>query len=181
MLSRPMNKKGLSIMIGYVLLVAIAVVIGVIVYAWLRTYIPTEIPSCPDGTSLFLKVTCEEENLSVKLDNNGRFDVSGYYIRGSNLSGEEVVATIDLGEYDYNNLYEGLGGVVLFKIGDTSNPGDTSGLKPGEDWTDVFNLSSQEVNFIEIVPARYQERKGKIVLVVCSKAIAREDIVCGGQ
>jgi len=174
---RPMNKRGLSIMIGYVLLITIAVIIGVVVYSWLKTYVPTEVPSCPDGTSLFVKgAPCEGENLSLTLENNGRFDVSGYYIRGKKDAGEDV-ATIDLGGYDYNNFYGEEGGVVIFKI---ANPGDEPGLRPGEEWTDVFNLSTQAVKAIEIVPVRYQERNGKLVLVVCSNSISREDVTCGG-
>ena len=44
MLSSRMSKKGLSIMIGYVLLVTAAIVIGVVVYQWMKTYLPTEVP-----------------------------------------------------------------------------------------------------------------------------------------
>ena len=34
------NKKAISPMIGYILLISAAVVMSVIVYTWLRTYIP---------------------------------------------------------------------------------------------------------------------------------------------
>ena len=47
------NKKGLSVMIGYVLLVTFAIIISAIVYQQIKTYLPTEDKVCPEGVSLF--------------------------------------------------------------------------------------------------------------------------------
>ena len=46
------NKKGVSEIIGYILLVAIVVTISIFVYQWLKTYVPQDAISCPDGVSL---------------------------------------------------------------------------------------------------------------------------------
>ena len=38
--------------IGYVLLISMAVAMSIIVYQWLSTYVPKDTPKCPDDTSL---------------------------------------------------------------------------------------------------------------------------------
>ena len=52
---RKLNKKGVSVIIGYVLLIAFAILISAGVYAWLKTYVPREPLNCPDGVSIFVK------------------------------------------------------------------------------------------------------------------------------
>jgi len=37
-----MNKKGISVIIGYLLLVSFAIIISGMVYVWMKTYVPTE-------------------------------------------------------------------------------------------------------------------------------------------
>jgi len=44
------NKRGVSIVIGYVLLIAISIVISILVYQALKTYVPKEALECSDGT-----------------------------------------------------------------------------------------------------------------------------------
>ena len=78
------DKKAVSVLIGYVLLVVFAVILAAIVYQWLRTYVPTESLNCPDGASIFISDANYCENaLSLTIKNNGRFDLAGYY---ANLS-----------------------------------------------------------------------------------------------
>src|SRR3989344_5928807 len=100
------DKRGISEIIGYVLLIVGAVAMGAIVFSWLKTYIPTEKLECPDDVSLFVKESsCVIDtstlittlNLNLNLKNNGKFNIDGYFIRGA-LSGEEQ-ATQDLSEY----------------------------------------------------------------------------------
>jgi len=53
------KKKGVSIMIGYILLISMAAAISVFVYGWVKTYVPKDISECPDGTSLSIKeISC---------------------------------------------------------------------------------------------------------------------------
>ena len=64
------GKKGVSIMVGYVLLVVIAVVMSVVVYAWLKTYTPADVKSCPEEVSLFVSsIEC------IDADNDGSDDL----------------------------------------------------------------------------------------------------------
>ena len=93
------DKKAVSVLIGYVLLVVFAVILAAIVYQWLRTYVPTEGLNCPDGTSIFISETSYCDNqLNLTLKNNGRFDVSGYFLHASNSSGEDIGTIVRVGE-----------------------------------------------------------------------------------
>ena len=42
-------------MIGYVLLVSLAIIMGGIIYTWMKTYVPKDALECPEGTSLIIK------------------------------------------------------------------------------------------------------------------------------
>src|SRR3989338_4079370 len=87
------QKRGVSVIIGYVLLVVFAMVISVGVYAWLKTYVPNEPLNCPDGVSLFVKESSFNSStsvLSIKIRNNGRFDVADYFIHAANTSPQQI-------------------------------------------------------------------------------------------
>ena len=66
-------------MIGYVLLVAIAIIMSMIVFQFIRTYVPKDIVDCPDGVSVFIQETeydCDDDTLKVTIKNNGRFNIA---------------------------------------------------------------------------------------------------------
>ena len=161
-------------MIGYVLLVTSAVVMGVVVYQWIRTYVPTAPLECPSGVSIFLReysYDCGSEELSITLKNNGRFNVAGYFIHATNSSTQEL-ATIDLSSY--TPLGEGKGGSVLFD--------STNSFEPGDQRTNIFDLSGLnigQIHSIEIFPVRFQEEEGKKRFVSCGDAKIKEVINCG--
>ncbi|MFA5258992.1 MAG: hypothetical protein WC979_08230 [Candidatus Pacearchaeota archaeon] len=77
------NKRGLSEMISYVLLIAIAIGISTGVFVWLKSYTNvTPVVDCEEGTSVLLEsYTCECEHelclMTLNIKNNGRFNVSG--------------------------------------------------------------------------------------------------------
>ena len=90
------SKLGVSVMIGYILLITLGIVMGVIIYQWMKTYIPKEPVECPDGASIYLKdYSCSSTNLEITIQNNGRFSLGGYFIKAANFSDQEV-PTIDL-------------------------------------------------------------------------------------
>ena len=82
-----MNKKAVSIIVAYVLLVTIAISLSVIVYSWLRDYVPSdEMPECPEGVSLIIQdYFCFEDNgdkfLNITLKNKGLFTIKGFVLR----------------------------------------------------------------------------------------------------
>lgn len=175
-----MKKKGVSVMIGYVLLIALGVVMGIIVYGWIKTYVPTEALECPDGVSILVKeyfYNCSENLLSIKLKNSGRFSLGGYFIHATNSS-EQELAAIDLSPYFLEKSNEQVvGGAVMFIEGE-QNP-----KEPGEEWDESFDLTKSpgfpgQAYLIEIMPARYQTKDNKIRFVNCGNARIEQELTC---
>jgi len=168
------NKKGISVMIGYVLLITFAVIMGVIVYQWIKTYVPRDALECSDGTSLFVKdyeYNCSINELTLILVNNGRFNIGGYFIHATNSS-DQVLATKDISEFI---MGERIGNAVKFSGADNSfKPGDSS-------QEHVFDLSTSnlgQVYSVEIIPVRWQVEDSNKKIVSCGKSKVKEIISC---
>lgn len=75
-------------MIGYILLVSFVIVIALLSYSWMKSYVPRETIQCSDGVSVFIKgVICDDlgegdYKITLTLKNNERFGVDGYFING---------------------------------------------------------------------------------------------------
>jgi hypothetical protein len=165
------DKKAVSLMVGYVLLVTIAIIMGAIVYQWMRSYVPRESIECPDGVSIYIKeVNCEVSGsdyiLNLSITNNGRFNVDGYFIRSA-AAADAAIAGDDLSE----SIVSGgssAGGVVRWP----------STLEPGRDASKaVFKLDSN-IAFIEVTPIIYETIENKIRLVNCGNAKVKEYVTC---
>lgn len=177
------NKKGLSVVIGYVLLIVISIVMSILVYQWLKTYVPTEALECSDGTSLFIKdvyYDCANQKLNITLENNGKFGINGYYIHASNKSGENL-STIDLS----NNITYGgnkTSNSVVFSLysGSTRPYNLLTPDEPGNTWVSTFDVSDYGTIYrIEIIPIRVQEVSNKNRSVACSNAkVIDDNIAC---
>jgi hypothetical protein len=175
MSSRAKPKKGMSVIIGYVLLVTFAIILGVIVFQWMKSYVPKPELTCPDGVSIFIKdYSCNSNILILDLENNGKFDVGGYFIYGTDSPTEEL-ATIDLSKNntDSNARLKPLG----IKFGNFILPGNT--LVPDKDETDKYNITGiSNLYSIEILPLRWQKENNRNVLVSCTDAKIKEVIKC---
>ena len=164
------KKKGVSIMVSYVLLVVFVIIIGAIVYQWLKSYVPTSALECPDGVSLFIKnaeFDSPTRQLIVTLKNNGLFNLTGYFIHATNSSDQEL-PIIDLSGYLNEAESPGtkLGNSVLFFVSPEN----------------IFNSNSEESYFfdipseigapilIRITPTRYQDVDERERFVSCSNA-----------
>lgn len=81
------NKKGISEMVSYVLLVVIAVGVSVLVFSYLKVYVPKgEKPTCQADISVVLKnYTCSyvsgTSSLTLTLENKGLFTIDAVYVR----------------------------------------------------------------------------------------------------
>lgn len=167
------KKKGVSPMIGYVLLVTFVIILSVVIYNWMKTYVPQEDLDCPDGTSLFIQdYSCSNDTLSITLKNNGKFNIGGYFIYATTQPDQEL-ATKDLTSYMTENFSS------LTPTGIKLN-GDLNSLIPSEEEVDVFNLSSYtgEIYSVEIIPIRWQKEGRVSRIVSCKNAKVREVVSC---
>ena len=169
------SKKAVSMMIGYVLLVSFAIIMGVIVYNWMKTYVPTDTVECPDGVSLFIRdIECYgvtgglDYTLSLNISNNGRFDVDGFYVRVT-TGPDQKLATKDISKKIVS------GG---------SAPGNfvqlTQKLSPGNKASFRFS-PIDEAYSVEIIPMMFRDVEGKIRLASCSDAKVKEIVECNAN
>jgi len=174
------SKRGVSIIIGYVLLITFAVIIGVIVYRWMKTYVPQEDPSCPSESSIFIESVnydCTSSTLTMKIINNGNFDMGGYFIYGSTDPNMQM-ATIDLTQANTYVNSRFPGGAIGVKFG-SFYYGDQNDLKPGESEVEIYDLSDVgRIYSIEIIPFRWQTKNRKVSLISCDNAKIEETIGC---
>ena len=164
------NKRGVSVIIGYILLVATAIVISTLVYQWLSTYIPKDPLECPNGVSVFVEETnynCTTNQLNFTLKNNGRFNIGGYYIHGTTAKNQTLAVT-DL--VPYNKL--DTGGAIVFEV-------DKNSLTPNSKINNSFDLSNatfSQIYSLEIVPIIFQDITNRTLS--CSDAKIKEPIIC---
>ncbi len=158
------NKKAVSEVVGYTLLIIIALGLSVMVYAFLKVYLPKETLQCEEDTALIVQdAACSFSStyseLNVTLINKGLFKVDAAYIRLGNLS-QKVKAQINK---NHTELY---------------GANNAIGLNPGEYFStsyDVtFAVSIAGSYILEVQPAVYQGRR----IVLCDKAIITQPIEC---
>ncbi|MEN7982125.1 MAG: hypothetical protein ABFQ65_01615 [Nanoarchaeota archaeon] len=174
------NKKGISIMIGYILLITSAVVMSAIVYQWMKSYVPKDAIDCPDGVSIFItdstctKLLDNTYELRINIRNNGRFDVGGYFIHATDREDQELAA-VDLSDH-FVTGGQVINNVISFipdvggEVKNYFNPGD-------DDRLGKFNYT-KKLYSIEVIPIRYQVMDNKKQLVSCGKAKIIENLNC---
>lgn len=169
------NKKGISVMIGYILLVVFILAISVAVYQWLRSYVPGQAIECPDGVSLFIdRATFYSGNSTLEINsvNNGNFQILGYFARIKKLQTDETFTT-DISGYLSGSSIGG-------KIGESITFGGSEGegLNPGESETNNFTIPPEieTIYSVRITPTRFQDIDGSRRFTNCGDA-ATEQIV----
>lgn len=173
------NKKAVSPLIGYIILVVIVVAMVPIVYTFLKSWTPTsDSLKCPDEVSIFVTETnITEDILTIKVKNNGRFNLHGYYFYASNKSDKEE-GTIDLSDEDYFKNTEGESLKVFEGTSIvTSNAGGENPFKTGQEIAFQFNISEiKPVYLVDITPVRYQKHEGKRRKATCGNAKITKEI-----
>lgn len=154
------NKKGISEVVSYVLLIIIAVSLSVLVYNFLYKYIPKgEVESCPDGVSLVVSdIKCSGSVLDINITNKGLWTVSAAYLRVG-PAGKTVRASLSSPE-PYKTF--------------------SPALVPGNK-TDNIHFSSAPTNAgadfeIEVQPAVQSGETGK--MIACTDAIIVQSFNC---
>ena len=130
------NRSGISTTIEYVLFISLAITISLIVYVWLKSYIPKDALECSDGVSILLQnydYNCVANRLTLNLKNNGRFNIDGYYIKATNSS-TQTLATKDLAKY---SSPRGTGNNFVNYISPNQ---DSPFFPPGATPSDIFTL-----------------------------------------
>jgi len=82
------DKKGVSLMISYVLLILISVVVAISIFAWLKLAANVEpVISCEEGSSInVIDYVCINRVLELTVKNNGRFNLGGFVLTvGDNI------------------------------------------------------------------------------------------------
>lgn len=153
------NKKGLSEVVGYVLLIAVAISMSVIVYYFINSYVPKQATSdCPSSTSMIISnYKCDPNNkeINLSLQNKGLFDIDGIIIRISNLSDGDGIPAKEL---SYNN------GSATIKTSTIyfDNLADLT-LHPSDIFVKIYNYQSHNnINKIQIIPFKFY--KGESLL-----------------
>jgi flagellin-like protein len=156
-----LDKKGISEIVGYVILIVIAVGLSVLVYSYLRFMIPKEIPECEEGISLIVQnYSCLAGNeLSLTLLNKGLFRIDGAYI---NLGEEGKKIRVQINKDNFY-LYNASGAI---------------GINPGEEFFSSYgisNVAGGAGNYIlEIEPLT----KINNDIVFCKNAITTQPVIC---
>lgn len=171
----PKNKKGVSLMIGYIFLITTAIILSTIVYKQLSTYVPKESIECPEGVSISidnLVYDCSAKTIDLTIRNSGRFDIAGYFISASD-SPNETIATNDISPY----TEFGSGGVVLLDL----FTGKNNPVSPGEKVLSNFDISSAsfgQIYSIDLIPVRYQDIENKNKIVSCTNGRITQKVGC---
>ncbi len=182
---RRTNKKGLSIMIGYVLLVVIAIVMSLVVYQWIKTYVPKGGQECVDGVSIFLKdviYNCSTGRLNITFKNNGRFDIAGFFIHAT-TSVDDELATLDLSDEiitDYHaDDWEPYSNSIAFTLGgELLNTNTLTTDSPDNEIELGFIYQGLQGKKIEISPFRFEVIDERLRFVTCSDARIEQGISC---
>lgn len=82
------NKKGISEIVSYVLLIVLGLGLATATYFFLSGYVnPFNEGECPDGVAITVtNYTCGDNHIDITLKNNGRFNLAGVIINGINNS-----------------------------------------------------------------------------------------------
>ena len=166
MKARKNNKKAVSLMISYVLLIGITLLVATGVYIWVKSYANINpATDCNEDTSVVLEEAICTNQLELVFRNNGRFSVDGVFV--SVGDDEEIVPVTYLYPADF------------FAGSQEGNYIFEQRLKPNAVDRAVFSkrVRGGDIQFSEIKIVQFQpfiyEGKNKII---CSNAIIKQPI-----
>lgn len=162
------DRRAVSVIVSYVLLITITLTLSVLVYNWLRFYVSDEeVPVCSDNVNIIIKdydcfpseYDMDDDdwtfgNLQITLKNKGLFGISGFILRVNDREDAEF------GIYTFNES-----GVALA-------PGEEVYKKYdfGEILEDDYEL--KEITIVEVQPFVVEDGK-----IIC-KSYSRQKIDC---
>ena len=155
------NKKALSEIVGYTLLIVIALSLSIMVYSFLKVYVPKETVSCKEDTVIILQdygCSAQTKELNLTLLNKGLFKVDAAYVRFGNAT-QKIKTQINENSF------------LMY------GPENVPGLNPGESFFSSYSsnlITSPGEYGLEIQPVIIMDKK----LVVCEKGLITQLIQC---
>ena len=153
-------------MVGYVLLIAIAIALATAVFFYLKLYLPNETSQCDSNIKLTIdevncKLSSTQSTIEINISNRGFFKVEGAYIK--------------IGEFDRTyrqNLNDFEDGFSLSEC----NRDATSILNPNEKFCRTYHLDSRLTadQEISVQPVVWINNKP----VLCSNAVVSKRLDC---
>jgi hypothetical protein len=160
------NKKGVSEIVSYILLIVGALGLSILVYSYLKDFTPKGQTDCEEDVSLSIRdyvCNSDQKNLTIVLYNNGKFNIPDFYVK-IGRSGSSVRCAI-------NDIRGGLafrpGRLNVFSYNPKSKD------IPNCDF--VFFLQDKTY-ILEIQPVVADKKSRK--WAVCENAIISQEITC---
>jgi len=179
------QKKAVSLMLSYVLLVGIVVGLAIIVWGVLKYWTDISPPvDCEEGTSLILiDYDCSiGGGLSLTLRNNGRFSVKGFILTVGNDSNKEpltyLISQKHIGQTGMEGFHEFSGGVLGGELKPTDDEealythkcrSGSRGCQTGD-----IDFSNNRIEVMKIQP--YIELKRN--KIVCKDSVIKQLVDC---
>jgi hypothetical protein len=165
-------------MIGYVILVTIAIAMAVLVFAYLQYFLPSEKPKCYDDISLSIEnLVCQSEddgatyNVRLKLKNRGLFSIDGAFVR---IGSEGRVYKQTINNYMEDESFQNeqfTPEIIFIPDGGELAP---NALSVEKRFFDVPNIVSGQEYIVEVEPLVFIDE----VPALCDNAIAQQKITC---
>jgi len=183
------QKKAISLMLSYVLLIGIVVSLAIIVWGVLENMIDiSPAKDCDEGTSLILtEYRCDIGGVELTLKNNGRFSVKGFVLTVGNNSNKEpltnLISTKHIGQTGMEGFHEFSGGMLggnlkpgnienaLFTFRCRSGSRDCIENPPG---SGIWEVDFDKIEVMKIQP--YIESKRH--KVVCKGSVIKQEVDC---
>ncbi|GEM_PF-3213632 len=171
------NKKALSEIISYALLILIAIVIATAVFVWVWKLVDKPEPEkCPDGVSVVIRnfrcppmAGAAAGTIELTLANQGRFNISGFVVKGSN--NPSIKAAISLNPNDLPAK------LIKEPTLNDLNILTTKDLGPGDEDSYKFSysmLTPQSLSKISVVAIRNQSEEW----IICTTSLVGQDVSC---
>ena len=154
-----MNKKAISEIIAYVLLILIAISLSILIYGWMKSYIPKQDKTCEDNLAISIeKINCNSSLniVNVSLKNRGLFSIDGVILRAGNISEGKAIYLLS------NETY--------FKKLSVNEK-----LAPAESAILSYNYTKiNQIKIIEVQPFIFDKK-----IILCDNAIVEQKVeVC---
>lgn len=171
------DKKGVSIMVAYVLLIVLAIGLAGGVYSYLNFYVPKDQPQCPSDVSLIVQdVECTNGQITISLLNKGLFSIDGAYLKigdpdriARNNFCFNTKKLDDGGNCDVSFFGESIVGLGTV---------DEGGLKPGEVLKSTFtyeDYGNGDKRDLEVEPIVIGKENDWLI---CKEAVVTQIVTC---